>query len=96
MSVVFLFPGQGSQHPHMLHELPTHPEVLRTIEEASKVLGRNTLELDTKESLLSTVSVQLSLLISGVAIARILKTEGAIPDIVAGIAPFQQQLYLVH
>lgn len=84
MSVAFLFPGQGSQHPNMLHELPKHPEVLRTIEEASKVLGRNALELDTKEALLSTVSVQLSLLISGVAIARVLKSEGALPDIVAG------------
>jgi len=84
MSVAFLFPGQGSQHPNMLHELPKHPEALRTIEEASKVLGRNALELDTKESLLSTVSVQLSLLISGVAIARVLKSEGALPDIVAG------------
>lgn len=84
MSVAFLFPGQGSQYPNMLHELPKHPEVLRTIEEASKVLGRNVLELDTKEALLSTVSVQLSLLISEVAIVRVLKSEGALPDIVAG------------
>lgn len=84
MSVAFLFPGQGSQHPNMLHELPKHPESLRTIEEASKVLGRDALKLDSKESLQSTVSVQLSLLISGTAIARVLKSEGAIPDIVAG------------
>lgn len=84
MSVAFLFPGQGAQHPNMLHELPEHPEVQRTIEEASEVLGRNVLELDTKESLASTVSVQLSLLISGVALARVLKSYGAVPDIVAG------------
>lgn len=84
MSVAFLFPGQGSQHQNMLHELPKHPEVERTIEEASNVLGRNALELDTKQALKSTVSVQLSLLISGVAIARVLKSEGAVPDIVAG------------
>ncbi|MDS0525832.1 malonate decarboxylase subunit epsilon [Clostridium sp. SHJSY1] len=84
MSVAFLFPGQGSQHPNMLHELPKHIEVERTIEEASKVLGRNAFELDTKEALMSTVSVQLSLLISGVAMARVLKSEGAVPDIVAG------------
>lgn len=84
MSTAFLFPGQGSQHPNMLHELPKHPETERTIEEASEVLGRDALELDTKEALLSTVSVQLSLLISGVAIARVLKSEGAVPDIVAG------------
>lgn len=84
MSVAFLFPGQGSQHPNMLHELPNHPEVKRTIEEASKVLGRDALKLDSKESLQSTVSVQLSLLISGIAIARLLKSYGAMPDIVAG------------
>ncbi|KZL90257.1 malonate decarboxylase subunit epsilon [Clostridium magnum] len=84
MSTAFLFPGQGSQQPNMLHELPKHPMVTKTIEEASLVLGRDVLLLDTKESLLSTVSVQLSLLISGVAIARVLKSEGAVPDIVAG------------
>lgn len=84
MSVAFLFPGQGSQHPNMLHELPKHSETKRTIEEACQVLGRDTLKLDTKESLISTVSVQLSLLISGIAIARVLKSEGAVPDIVAG------------
>lgn len=84
MSVAFLFPGQGSQHPNMLHELPEHPIVAKVIEEASTVLGRDVLTLDTEESLLSTVSVQLSLLISGVAVARVLMSEGAYPYIVAG------------
>ncbi len=84
MSIAFLFPGQGSQHPNMLHALPNHTEVHRTIEEASEVLGRNVLQLDSKESLFSTVSVQLSLLIVGVALKRVLKSEGALPDIVAG------------
>lgn len=84
MSVAFLFPGQGSQQENMLHELPNYPIITKTIEEASLVLGRDVLLLDTKESLLSTVSVQLCLLISGVAIARILKSEGAVPYMVAG------------
>lgn len=84
MSVAFLFPGQGSQEPGMLHELPEHPMIRKTIEEASSVLGRDVLLLDTKEALSSTIAVQLSLLISGVAIARVLKSEGAVPDIVAG------------
>ncbi|BCN32662.1 malonate decarboxylase subunit epsilon [Anaeromicropila herbilytica] len=84
MSVAFIFPGQGSQHPNMLHELPKHPEVDRTIKEASYVLGRDALELDTKDALLSTVAVQLALLISGVALARVLRYEDAAPDIVAG------------
>jgi malonate decarboxylase epsilon subunit len=84
MSVAFLFPGQGSQQPNMLHDLPQHPMVTRTIEEASLALGKDVLSLDTSTALLSTRAVQLSLLISGVAIARALKSEGAIPDIVAG------------
>ena len=32
MSVAFLFPGQGSQYPGMLHELPDHPIVAATFE----------------------------------------------------------------
>lgn len=84
MSVAFLFPGQGSQEPGMLHELPEHPMIRKTIEEASSVLGRDVLLLDTKEALSYTIAVQLSLLISGVAIARVVKSEGAVPDIVAG------------
>lgn len=84
MSTAFIFPGQGSQYSGMLHELPKHPIVKHTIEEASDFLSRDVLTLDSKESLMSTVAVQLSLLISGVALARTLKSEGAIPDIVAG------------
>jgi malonate decarboxylase epsilon subunit len=84
MSVAFLFPGQGSQKPNMLHDLPKHPQVERTILEATEALKRDVLTLDTQESLMSTVSVQLSLLISGVALARVLKAEGAVADIVAG------------
>ncbi|WP_394523334.1 malonate decarboxylase subunit epsilon [Lacrimispora sp. JR3] len=84
MSVAFIFPGQGSQKINMLHELPKHEEVERTIEEARTVLGRDILQLDTREALQSTVSVQLALLISEVAVARVLKAEGAAADIAAG------------
>ena len=84
MSVAFLFPGQGSQKIHMLHELPKHEEAERTIKEASKALGSDVLQLDTREALQSTVAVQLSLLIAEVAVARILKAEGVVPYIAAG------------
>lgn len=84
MSTAFLFPGQGSQQPDMLHVLPRHQMVGYTIAEASEFLGRDVLLLDSKESLMSTASVQLSLLISGVAVARTLQSEGAFPDMVAG------------
>ena len=39
MTVAFLFPGQGAQNEGLLHHLPQHPEVTRTIREASDVLG---------------------------------------------------------
>lgn len=84
MSVAFLFPGQGSQQPGMLHDLPKHPIITATIEEASRILDEDVLSLDTSEALASTRAVQLTLLVAGVSIARALKSEGAIADIVAG------------
>lgn len=80
MSVAFLFPGQGSQAPGMLHALPDHPSIVRTLDEASEALGENVLELDSPAALRSTVSVQLALLASGVAVARALVAEGVAPE----------------
>lgn len=86
MTISYLFPGQGSQRPGMLHQLPSHPEVARTIEEASEVLGRNVLELDTEDALRSTVSTQLAIYIAGMAVTRALAAEGVFPDAVAGLS----------
>jgi len=86
MSVAFLFPGQGSQVPGMLHTLPDHPAIGRTLDEVSESLGENVLELDSTEALRSTVSVQLALLTSGVAVARALIAEGVEPGAVAGMS----------
>jgi malonate decarboxylase epsilon subunit len=84
MSVAFLFPGQGSQRPAMLHALPDHAAVASTLDEASVVLGLDVRRLDSETALNSTVAVQLALLIAGVAAARTLQAEGAVPDLVAG------------
>jgi malonate decarboxylase epsilon subunit len=86
MSVAFLFPGQGSQVPGMLHALPDHPSVARTLDEVSEALRENVLELDSPEALRSTISVQLALLASGVAVARALIAEGVEPEAVAGMS----------
>jgi len=86
MSVAFLFPGQGSQVPGMLHALPDHPSIARTIDGVSEALGKNVLELDSPAALRSTVSVQLALLASGVAVARALVAEGVVPEAVAGMS----------
>ena len=86
MSIAFLFPGQGSQSPGMLHSLPDHAAVASTFEEASQTLHQDIRELDSPESLQSTVSVQLALLTAGVAVARALAAEGVIPEAVAGLS----------
>lgn len=82
--VAFLFPGQASQYPNMLHDLPDHPVIQKTIQEASEVLDEDVFLLDSEESLQSTVAVQLCLLVSGVTIVRLLKEESALPNMVAG------------
>jgi malonate decarboxylase epsilon subunit len=86
MSVAFQFPGQGSQVPGMLHNLPDHPAVARTLDEVSESLHADVRELDSAEALQSTVSVQLALLASGVAMARALFEEGVNPEAVAGLS----------
>lgn len=86
MSVLFTFPGQGSQLPGMLHGLPAHPEVGRTLAEARAVLGQDPLGLDGADALASTVAVQSCLLVAGVAMARVLIAEGGRPAIVAGMS----------
>ena len=48
MSVAFLFPGQGSQRPGILHDLPDHPAARDMITQATEVLGRDVLDLDTQ------------------------------------------------
>ncbi len=86
MSIAFLFPGQGSQFPGMLHQLLDHPEVERTLEEISSVVGSDVRGLDSEQALKSSVSVQLALLASGVATARALIEQGVQPAVVCGLS----------
>jgi malonate decarboxylase epsilon subunit len=87
MSVIaFLFPGQGSQVPGMLHALPDHPLVKQTLDEASEILHQDVRAFDSAEALQSTVSVQLALLAAGVAVARVLAEEGVSAEAVAGLS----------
>jgi malonate decarboxylase epsilon subunit len=86
VSIALLFPGQGSQIPGMLHQLPDHPAALRTIKEVSAELERDVRTLDSPEALRSTVSIQLALLTAGVAAARVLEEEAVVPQAVAGLS----------
>lgn len=84
MSVVMLFPGQGSQRAGMLHELPDHSVIKQTLTEAEDLLQLKIDQLDSEEALQTTDHVQMSLCIAGVAVSRALASEGVLPDLVAG------------
>jgi malonate decarboxylase epsilon subunit len=86
MSVLFTFPGQGSQRAGMLHALPDHPETQRALQQASAVLQFDPLQLDKPEALAASRSVQLCLLIAGVAMTRVFAAHGLHADMVAGLS----------
>jgi len=86
MTIAFLFPGQGAQSEGLLHHLPQHAEVTRTIAEASDILGLDIGALDNAQALHSTIAVQPALLIAGVATARALMAEHVLPAAVAGMS----------
>jgi malonate decarboxylase epsilon subunit len=86
VSIAYLFPGQGAQTAGFLHRLPQHPAVSATLDEAATVLGMEVLSLDSAAALTSTVAVQLSLLIAGVAVTRALASEGLRVDAAAGLS----------
>jgi malonate decarboxylase epsilon subunit len=87
--IAFLFPGQGAQTPGFLHRLggdKPHPSIARTLAEASDVLRVDVSTLDTAAALASTVAVQATLVVAGVAAARALADEGVAPEAVAGLS----------
>jgi len=86
MSIAYLFPGQGAQTAGFLHRLPEHPAVNSTLEEAAAVLDMDVMSLDSAAALASTVAVQVSLLIAGVAVMRALTHEGLEVDAAAGLS----------
>ncbi|SFN39059.1 malonate decarboxylase epsilon subunit [Izhakiella capsodis] len=83
MKILFTFPGQGSQRPGMLQNLPDGDNIRA---EVRAVLGDEVETLDTKAALCHTRAVQLSLLITGVAWARALMARCLMPDIVSGLS----------
>lgn len=83
MKILFTFPGQGTQRPGMLHNLPDGAALLADVR---AVLGAETDKLDTPEALQHTRAVQLCLLIAGVAWANELIRHDVKPDIVSGLS----------
>ena len=86
MSLLFMYPGQGAQRVGMLHQLPETVEVHDTLHQASELLGDDCQLLDSAIALQSTYSVQLCLLIAGVAMTRVFAANGIVPNMVAGLS----------
>jgi [acyl-carrier-protein] S-malonyltransferase len=83
-----VFPGQGSQAVGMLDAWGDHPEVLRTLAEASAALGEDIgalIKAGPKEQLDLTTNTQPVMLTAGVACYRAWRAEGgAQPSALAG------------
>lgn len=82
--LAFLFPGQGSQKPEMLHHLPDHPAISDVLDEASEILNESVFKYHSNEALTSTAAVQISLLVAGVAVYKAFESDGISPHFVAG------------
>ena len=84
----FVFPGQGSQSVGMLDAWADHPEVVRTLGEASEALGEDLGRLikeGPKEALSLNTNTQPVMLVAGVAAWRVWRAEGgAEPAVLAG------------
>jgi malonate decarboxylase epsilon subunit len=86
VSVAFIFPGQGSQAPGMLHHLLDDPAVGRTLDEISDVLHSDVRSIDTEQDLEFTLDAQLALFAAGVATARALMGQNICPAAVSGLS----------
>lgn len=84
--LALLYPGQGAQSAGFLHRLPPHPVVDATIVEASDVLSLDVRTLDSSDALRSSVAVQISLVVAGVAIERRLADSGIEAQLHAGLS----------
>ncbi|CAG4908602.1 malonate decarboxylase subunit epsilon [Paraburkholderia saeva] len=84
--LAFVFPGQGAQQEGYLHRLAAHAPAKATLDEASHVLNRDVLSLDTADALRSTVAVQIGMVVAGVATVRALAADHLMPDVSAGLS----------
>ena len=87
MSLAFLFPGQGAQHPGMVAGLPDSSGIAATLREAEPTLRGLGLSaiLDRTAQMQDTVDIQIGLLLVEVACARALCDDHALaPAFVAG------------
>ncbi|MDV6250688.1 acyltransferase domain-containing protein [Vibrio sp. EA2] len=80
------FPGQGTQRPNMISELPCHSEVESALQQVEEVLGYSPTKFDNLDENSSNRNVQLALTISGYAQYRYLKAFGVKPNYMMGLS----------
>ncbi|WP_019913761.1 ACP S-malonyltransferase [Paenibacillus sp. HW567] len=76
LKIVFMFPGQGSQTPGMLQDVP------ELVKKATSIL--QTEMHDDEEALKSTVWIQMALFLKELTVAQQLMERGITPQFVAG------------
>jgi [acyl-carrier-protein] S-malonyltransferase len=88
MKTAFVFPGQGSQYAGMGREIAERHSVAREVfREADSVLGFSLSEIcfnGPEEALKLTENTQPAILVTSIAIYRVLEEKGVRPDFVAG------------
>ncbi|MCR1898143.1 ACP S-malonyltransferase [Irregularibacter muris] len=88
--IAFIFPGQGAQYSGMGKELAClYPEAMEVFDQANEVLNIDIKKLcfdGPEEQLNITENTQPAILTTSLAIAAILKNQGIIPHMVAGLS----------
>jgi malonate decarboxylase epsilon subunit len=84
MSIAFIFPCQGSQHPDMLSQLPECSVKNHFLDLASEFIGYDVRRLESENALATPEATQIALFVLGVTGAQILRKGGVQPSFVAG------------
>src|SRR5262245_11516885 len=88
MKTAFVFPGQGSQYAGMGREIAERYDVARQVfSEADRALGFSLSEIcfdGPEEALKLTENTQPAILVTSIAVCRVLEEKGIRPDFVAG------------
>lgn len=88
--IAFLYPGQGAQYVGMGKDLyESYSDFREVVDEAEDVLNFNIKDIcffGPKEKLQSTEITQPAVLINSMAITKILRKEGIVPEATAGLS----------
>lgn len=90
MKIAFLFPGQGTQAPGMCKDIyDKYTQAQEVYKKASDIIGVDVAKLcfsSSAEKLNLTANTQISILITSLAICKVLENYGIKPDICTGLS----------